>query len=223
MAERPGLVIFDCDGVLVDSEPITNRILSEQLTRYGLPTSEAECAERWVGGTVAGIFREAQALGAPLPDDWVEATYAIYFETLGREVEPVPGVTAVLDRLDAAGIRYCVASNGPVRKMEVTLGRCRLTGRFGGRVYSAHVVGATKPEPGLFLHAAAMSGARPAGCVVIGDSPNDALAARAAGMRCLGYCRDTPAARLAALGAETFDDMAALPALLGLTAESAAE
>ena len=223
MAERPGLVIFDCDGVLVDSEPITNRILSERLTRYGRPTSEKDCAERWVGGTVAGIFREARAQGARLPDDWVARTYDIYFETLGREVEPIPGIEAVLDRLDAAGIPYCVASNGPVRKIEVTLGRCGLTERFGDRVYSAHVVGSTKPEPGLFLHAAAALGVRPADCAVIGDSPNDVVAAWAAAMRCLGYCRETPAARLSALGAETFDDMVALPALLGLMAGSAAE
>jgi HAD superfamily hydrolase (TIGR01509 family) len=222
MAERPRLVIFDCDGVLVDSEPITNRILSAQLTRHGLPTSVEDCAERWVGGTVAGIFREARARGAPLPDDWVEATYAIYFETLAREVEPISGVGAMLDRLDAAAVPYCVASNGPVRKMEVTLGRCGLAKRLDGRVFSAHVVGSTKPEPGLFLHAAAAMGVAPADCTVIGDSPNDAMAARAAGMRCLGYSRETPAERLAALGAETFDDMAALPALLGLADMSAA-
>jgi HAD superfamily hydrolase (TIGR01509 family) len=223
MPERPRLVIFDCDGVLVDSEPITNRIISEELTRHGLPTSVEDCARLYVGGTLAGICREARARGATLPDDWVATTYALYFETLAREVEPVPGIAAALDHLDTAGLPYCVASNGPVRKMEVTLGRCRLAERLGERVFSAHVLGSPKPEPGLFLHAAAAMGVRPADCVVVGDSPNDAIAARAAGMRCLGYCRDTPPERLAALGAETFDDMAALPALLGLSAVSSVQ
>lgn len=223
MAERPRLVIFDCDGVLVDSEPITNRIIAEQLTRHGLPTSVEECAERYVGGTLPGIWRKARARGASLPDDWVATTYATCFEALAREVAPIPGALAVLDRLDAAGLPYCVASNGPVRKMEVTLGRCRLAERLGRRVFSAHVVGSAKPEPGLFLHAAAAMGVAPAECTVVGDSPNDALAARAAGMRCLGYCRDTPPERLTAHGAETFDDMAALPALLGLARAAEAQ
>jgi len=220
MPDRSGLVIFDCDGVLVDSEPITNRIIADELTRHGLPTSVEESAGLYVGGTLAGICREARARGASLPDDWVEKTYDRYCETLAREVELIDGIAAVLDRLEAAGQPYCVASNGPRRKMDVTLGRCGLAGRLGERVFSAHEVGSAKPAPGLFLHAAAAMGVRPADCVVVGDSPNDVLAARAAGMRCLGYCRDTPPARLAALGAETFDDMATLPALLGLGAVS---
>jgi HAD superfamily hydrolase (TIGR01509 family) len=223
MTERPALVIFDCDGVLVDSEPITRRVLAESLTRHGLPMSEEDCADLFVGGTLEGVYRSALGRGAALPGDWVAQIYAACFTVLAEEVGPVPGIGAALDRLDEAGLSYCVASNGPMRKMEITLGRCGMMERLAGRLFSAHEVGSAKPDPGLFLHAAAEMGAAPGACTVVGDSANDAIAARAAGMRCLGFSRETPAARLAEHGAATFDDMAGLPGLLGLTGGIAAQ
>lgn len=212
----PALVIFDCDGVLVDSEPITNRVLAQDLTRHGLPLDTHECIELFVGGTMRGVFTRAREMGARLPETWVEDFYEIMITTLGREVEAIPGIHAVLDQLDAAGIAHCVASNGPMRKMAVTLGRTGLHDRLAGRLYSAHEVGIAKPDPGLFLHAAAAHDTRAGECVVIEDSASGARAAEAAGMRCFGFIRDTPAAKLAAHGAQPFADMALLPALLGL-------
>ncbi len=212
----PKLIIFDCDGVLVDSEPITNRLLAEDLTRRGLPMTTEACIDAFVGGTMDQVFRRARSLGAVLPDDWVAEFYDIMCAALGQEVEIIPGVADLLDHLDETGIDVCVASNGPMRKMEVTLGRTGLWDRLRGRIFSAHEVGVAKPDPGLFLHAAETCGASRATSLVIEDSASGARAAKAAGMRCLGFCRDTPAARLTAEAAEPFDDMMDVAELIGI-------
>ena len=211
------LVIFDCDGVLVDSEPITHRALAADLTRHGLEMEAERCTELFIGGTMASVALRARELGATLPDDWVERFYALMFAELENTVEPIPGVDAALDALDAAGRTYCVASNGPMAKMAITLKRTGLAPRVDGRVFSAQEIGVPKPQPGLFIHAAAMLGRQTGACTVVEDSPSGVRAARAAGMRCLGYAADTPPARLRDAGAQTtFTDMAELPALLGL-------
>ena len=163
----PALVIFDCDGVLVDSEPITNRLMADEMTRHGLPMTTEECIEQFVGGTIRMVYEMAVARGATLPEDWVDTFYQRMFGTLAEEIEAIPGVHFVLDALDRAGIPYCVGSNGPMRKMEVTLGRTGMWDRLEGRIFSAHDVGIAKPDPGLFLHAAQALGADPADCVVV--------------------------------------------------------
>ncbi len=210
------LVILDCDGVLVDSETITNRILAEDMTRHGLPLSTEDAMDLFVGGTVKSAFDQARALGAALPDGWVEGFYERMIETLGHEVVAIEGAHALLDRFDKAGIHYCVASNGPMRKMDVTLTRTGLWPRVEGRIFSAHDVGVAKPDPGLFLHAAKALRTSPERAVVIEDSVSGVRAAEAAGMRCLGLARDTPAAKLAAHGAEPIAELAQVPERLGL-------
>ena len=213
---KPDLVIFDCDGVLVDSEPITNREMSLDLTARGLPISPEECINLFVGGTIKGVFHRAKELGATLPDDWVPYMYDRMIQALANEVEMIAGVDAVLDILDGNGIPYCVGSNGPMRKMEITLKRTGLWDRLAGRIYSAHDVGIAKPDPGLFLYAAKDQGTPPARCAVIEDSGSGARAAHAAGMQCFGFTGDTPAAKLEAEGATAFAAMSELPDLLGL-------
>lgn len=210
------LVIFDCDGVLVDSEPITNRLLAEDMTCHGLPLSTEGAIDLFVGGTIKSAFDQARLLGATLPDDWVEDFYGRMIEALGQEVVAIEGAHALLDRLDAEGIPYCVASNGPMRKMEVTLNRTALWSRVKGRIFSAHDVGVAKPHPGLFLHAASSLGAFPNQAVVIEDSVSGVRAAQAAGMRCMGLTRDTPAEKLAAHGADVITSLDQVPNRLGL-------
>ena len=210
------LVIFDCDGVLVDSEPITNRMMAEDMTKHGLPMTRDEAIELFVGGTIHSVFELARSKGAALPDNWVDDFYERMIETLRKEVTIIPGVEGVLDALDRVGIPYCVASNGPVRKMEATLGATGLWDRLQGRLYSAHDVGVAKPDPGLFLHSALQMRVIPSDAVVIEDSNSGVRAAETARMRCFGYTRDTPEAKLTAHGAIPFDDMADLPALLGI-------
>jgi len=213
---RPELVIFDCDGVLVDSERVTNAVLADRLRPYGIDLSVEETMALFVGGTIALVAEKAGEMGAMLPDTWVEESYEAMFVQLAVETPLVAGILSVLDRLDAAGIPYCVASNGPPRKMEITLGQHGMLERFGAHVYSAHTVGIAKPDPGLFLHAASAFGIPPSACTVIEDSATGARAAARAKMRCFGYSADTKAEKLVAEGATVFSEMSVLPKLLGL-------
>jgi len=209
-------VIFDCDGVVVDSEALTFDLLAEDLTTYGLELPRAALEAAFLGGTMRGIWQKARDLGAGLPDDWVERFYIRLYAWLAGGTPLVPGILGVLDALDAAGVPYAMGSNGSDEKMQITMGQHPgLLDRFAGRMFSGQTLGAPKPAPTLFLHCAAVLQVNPAQCVVIEDSPTGARAARAARMRCLGYAPHGGTA-LAETGAEVFRDMAALPGLLGL-------
>lgn len=165
---------------------------------------------------MAGVMFEARKLGAALPDDWLDTIYSDIFDTLERSVELIPHIPALLDVLDHAGIAYAVGSNGPMRKMEITLGRTGLWDRMEGRVFSSHDCEAPKPAPDVYLKAAQVAGIDPSDCVVIEDSATGARAAVAAKMRCFGYCADTTVDLMAPHCVATFDDMRALPKLLGV-------
>ncbi len=216
MNTPPDMVIFDCDGVLVDSEPITNRVIQENLAQNGLPLELDEIMRLFVGGTMQGVMDMAREMGATLPDDWLDHIYGAIFIALGKEVEPIPGAIAVLDALDAAGILYAVGSNGPHAKMNVTLTRTGLAERLKGRVFSREDVPNPKPAPDVYLHAAKQAGIAPERCVVIEDSASGAKAGVAAGMRTFGFYGETPKERLEPICDDVFGDMRDLPALLGL-------
>jgi HAD superfamily hydrolase (TIGR01509 family) len=205
-------VIFDCDGVLVDTELISNTVLAGLLTRAGLPTTLEECLRDYRGRSMTSVMAlAAQRHGAPLPDDLPERYYAETKVVFTRELQPVAGVVDALDRIE---LPACVASSGPHHKMAVTLRRTGLWERFEGRIFSATDVPRGKPAPDLFLHAARAMGFDPAGTAVVEDSVPGVEAARAAGMRALAFARDTDPRALAAAGGEPFDDMADLPGLL---------
>jgi len=205
-------VIFDCDGVLVDTELIANRVLASLLTEAGIPTTFDDCMREYRGRAMTSVIAVAtERLGVPLPFDVGERYYAEVKEIFRRELEPVPGVIAALDRID---LPSCVASSGPHHKMEVTLRHTGLWDRFEGRIFSASEVAAGKPAPDLFLHAARRMSFEPATTAVVEDSLPGIQAARAAGMRALAFARHTGADVLAAAGGETFEDMAELPGLL---------
>ena len=205
-------VIFDCDGVLVDTELISNTVLAELLTQAGLPTTLEQCLRDYRGRSLASVMRLAVARhGGPLPADIPARYYADMKSAFARDGRPVPGIA---DALDQIALPSCVASSGPHHKMEVTLRRAGLWERFAGRIFSATEVEHGKPAPDLFLHAARVMGFDPASTTVVEDSVPGVEAARAAGMRALAYARDADAAALAAAGGETFTDMADLPELL---------
>jgi HAD superfamily hydrolase (TIGR01509 family) len=210
----PSAVIFDCDGVVVDSEPMLFDMLIQDLARHGLPVALAVLHDHYLGLTLPALRLKAVAAGARLPDDWCEDFYARLYAKLRLGTPLVPGILGVLDALDAAGIPYAMGSNGSHEKMQITLGQHGLTGRFKG-LFSGQKLGKPKPAPDLFLHCAAALQTIPAACVVIEDSAIGARAAQAAGMRCFGYAPHGSAA-LAAEGAELFADMNDLPKLLGL-------
>lgn len=213
---RPDLVIFDCDGVLVDSEPVSNRVLATNLARHGLTLTLAECMVAFVGNSMTGVRDKARGMGADLSEGWIEEIYAETYTALRAGVAIIEGIPDLLDALDGAGIAYCVASNGSDEKMEITLGATGLAPRFDGRCYSAHALGVSKPDPDLFLHAAAACGAAPPACLVIEDSPSGAIAARRAGMACLGYVPEGHPDRLGAEGATVIRHMDAVAAHIGL-------
>jgi len=216
MQTPPDLIIFDCDGVLVDSEPATNQLLAENLTAHGLPLTREEAINLFVGGTMKSVMQRARELGATLPDTWLNDIYEAMFVRLAAGLPRIPHLDPLFAAIDRVGIKTCIASNGPMRKMRITLPDAGLMDRFEGRIFSAHDVGVAKPDPGLFLHAAESINSAPENCVVIEDSASGAKAAKAAGMRCYGYVADTPAEKLIAHDAIPFANMADLPGLLGI-------
>ncbi|MEJ6395741.1 HAD-IA family hydrolase [Gymnodinialimonas sp. 2305UL16-5] len=215
---RPDLVIFDCDGVLVDSEPLSSEVIAKSLSRHGLPMTTQQAMTHFVGGTMEDDMRKAIEMGASLPGDWLTQINAEILARLERDVQAVSGVLSVLDVLDRADIRYCVASNGSDRKMGVTLGKTGIAPRVEGRLFSAYTYGVAKPDPELFLIAASTMGATPERSVVIEDSATGALAANRAKMRCFGYAPNGDGAALAEKGAKVFQSMDDLPKLLDLDA-----
>lgn len=214
------LTIFDCDGVLVDSEAVCNRVMVEMLGGIGFRIGLADCMARFVGKSMPAVHAEVEAeAGIVFPAGWSEAVRARTIAALERErVAPVPGIREVLAAHRGAGRPYCVASSGRVEKMRATLGGSGLLPLFEEVLFSATMVGRGKPAPDLFLHAAAVMGHSPEACVVIEDSLPGVQAAVAAGMPVYAYCAapyaDATACR--ALGAEVFSDMRQLPGLLGL-------
>lgn len=216
--ERPSdLVILDCDGVLVDSEILSVRLDVELLARLGWPLSEAEVIERFVGRTEAAMRAEVEAhLGRDIGPEW-EAFGDEYIRLFAAELEPVDGIVEALDAIEAAGLPTCVASSGGHAKIRRNLATTGLLARFDGRIFSGDDVEHGKPAPDLFLHAAAAMGADPAGCAVVEDSRHGVAAARAAGMRVFAYGGGvTPRAALEGPDTTVFDDMRALPSLLGI-------
>jgi HAD superfamily hydrolase (TIGR01509 family) len=207
------LVIFDCDGVLVDSERLAVRVEAEYLAELGWPLSQAEIVERFMGRTSEYMDEAIEArLGSRLPVDWKEQFERRYRDAYAAELAPVDGITEALDRLT---IPACVASSGSHEKLRFTLGHTGLYERFEGRIFSGYEVANGKPAPDLFLHAAARMGAEPARCAVVEDSRYGVLAARAAGMRAFGYAGGlTPPELLEGEGTRVFTDMRELPRLL---------
>jgi HAD superfamily hydrolase (TIGR01509 family) len=210
---RPLLVIFDCDGVLVDSERIAVRVDAIVLADLGWPLSEAEIIERFVGRSEEHIDREIEAhLGHSLPKNWEDAYQSLYTEAFETELKAVDGVVDALDQITTA---TCVASSGSHDKIRRSLRLTNLYERFEGRIFSASDVANGKPAPDLFLHAAAHLGVQPARCAGVEDSRYGVEAARAAGMAVFGYVGGvTPANWLEGPGTIVFHDMRALPGLL---------
>lgn len=214
--ERPALVIFDCDGVLVDSEPIFNKVLWRYLTAAGARLSFSETAARFTGKHRDDVTRFMQDTNLPIPHDWPEGFYEMALSALDASVEPIAGIELVIDHLIGAQIPICVASNGSRTKMELTLRRTGLLASFADRYYSAYDIGRSKPAPDVFLHAASINRADPRDCVVVEDSASGMAAAKAADMRCFAYQPLAGVADPALFGATSFTSMAQLPALLGL-------
>ncbi|MFF3736910.1 HAD family hydrolase [Streptomyces sp. NPDC002566] len=207
------LVIFDCDGVLVDSERICVKVDAVVMAELGCAFTEAEIVERFVGSSTE-VYTAAveERLGRRLDKGWEQRYEHLYEEAIEAELTAVDGVADALERL-ATGV--CVASNGGHAGIRRSLTLTGLLHHFEDRVFSAADVRRGKPAPDLFRHAARTLGVRPERCVVVEDSAYGVRAARAAGMRAFGYCGGlTPASRLEGPDTVVFDDMRDLPGLL---------
>jgi HAD superfamily hydrolase (TIGR01509 family) len=211
------LAIFDCDGVLVDSEPIAARLTAESVSELGWAMSAELAKTEFLGDTFANIIRRVEEkLGRRVPEAWPAQSQARLLAALERELTPVKGVRSTLEALRAAGATLAVGSQGSHQKMQLTLGVTGLLPFFEGRIFSATQVARPKPAPDLFLLAAETLGFAPNETVVIEDSTRGVEAALAAGMRVLGYTASVGYDAIVAAGAEPLDDMAQVPARLGL-------
>lgn len=214
-----GLVLFDCDGVLVDSEPIALRLLLETLAGAGLHLSPAEADALFLGRSLAST-REiiAREYGLAVTDDSLDAMRRALYAAFRAELRPIPHVAEAIDALPCA---FCVASSSQPERIELSLTVTGLWPRFRGRAFSATMVARGKPAPDLFLHAARTLGYAPDACLVVEDSPAGITAAQAAGMRVVAFTggshasTDEHRARVASLRPDALvADMRALPALV---------
>jgi HAD superfamily hydrolase (TIGR01509 family) len=213
------LIIFDCDGVLVDSEVISCRAHAETLTRHGYPITADQVLDRFLGRSMGQANLEIEAeSGRSLPEDFPSQVYAEIFQSFAVSLEATPYICEMLDTIAQP---VCVASSGPPEKISASLNRVGLYDRFAPHIFSAVQVKHGKPAPDLFLFAAEQMAMSPKQCLVIEDSVSGIAAARAAGMTVLGFhggshCRPGYADMLRAAGAAaTFDDMRELAGLIG--------
>lgn len=220
---RPSLVIFDCDGVLVDSEPLAAAALADALAEVGLRYSAETVDRKFRGRSLKDCLTQAEReFGRELPPDFLkrldERTYQVFRSHLG----PVAGVREVLVRLKESQVPLCVASSGSHEKMKLTLGLTGLVDFFEGSLFSATQVENGKPAPDLFLFAAAQMGVPIEQAVVIEDSLAGVEGACRAGARVLGYCSKADPMQsehqivMQGMGAEPFEGMAELPGRLAL-------
>ncbi|GGO59987.1 HAD family hydrolase [Streptomyces lasiicapitis] len=212
---RYELIIFDNDGVLVDSEPISNTILAAYLTELGHPTSYEESLRDYMGGAMHRVHDLVlERSGQRLPDDFDAIFHERVFAAFKQELEPMAGAVEVLEKLTAEGVPFCLASSGSHERIRVGHRKTGLDKWFDdGRIFSSQDVGRGKPAPDLFLHAAERMGVPPEKCVVVEDSPLGVQAAVAAGMDVCGFTAMTPAERLRDAG-RLFGELRELPDLL---------
>lgn len=209
------LIIFDCDGVLVDSERLGVRIDVDFVTSLGWPLTESEIVDRFVGRSVADVVADIETQVGPVPPEALERWSAAYRERFQAELVAVDGIVEALDELDRDNALTCVASSSTHSGLQRKLGLTGLYQRFEGRIFSSTDVTNGKPAPDLFLHAAAHFGIPPRSCAVIEDSQHGVQAARAAGMRTFAYASGvTPGERLQGPETVVFTDMRDLPRLL---------
>lgn len=214
-------VLFDCDGVLVDSEPITHRVLRDMLEERGWALTPEECMRIFIGKAVKDerALIEAQT-GTPVTDEWLRSFWARRNIALDRDLVEIPGASIAVHALHAAlGGRIACASGADRKKVELQLQKVGLFAAFDGRIFSGHETPRSKPFPDVYLAAASALDVDPARCAVIEDSVTGAAAGVAAGATVFGYSPGglghSGAEELRAVGvADIFTDMAELPAVM---------
>ena len=216
------LVIYDCDGVIVDSEPVANRITASACTQVGWTMTPAEADRHFLGMTLSDMVPMIEArIGRSLPPDWKTEVMRRLVDALSFEAEPVVGAVQALQATTALGLPWRIASNSSHEEMRAKFARIGISELVKGRVHSHRDVGRGKPAPDLFLAAAAAEGATPEECLVVEDSQPGVRAAIAAGMDCLALARHDDGAVLRALGAVPIHAMSELAELLAAGKQAA--
>ena len=216
-------VIFDCDGVLVDSEPPTNRLMAHELTALGWAMTPDEVEQRFLGMTLDAMVPVIEErLRIKLPDDWLDEVVHRLIQVFEDEVEPIPGAVETLHALNEMRVPWRVASNSSHAEMAAKFRRIGISDLANGRVHSFHDVPNGKPAPDLYLAAAATERVAPGECLVIEDSVRGVAAAVAAEMQCLGFAHNSDGAALRAAGAVPFHSMFELPGLIRIARRSPA-
>jgi len=217
-----GLIIFDCDGVLVDSEPLSNSVFVELLSEIGLPMTLKECTNLFVGrSTQTNLKTIEHKLGRPLPAEFLSKLQTKASEAFDKYLRPIPGIETALAAISTP---VCVASGSEPEVIRKNLALTGLLTRFEGKIFSAAHVSQGKPAPDLFLHAAQAMKVKPCDCVVIEDSVPGVKAGQAAEMTVLGYVGTFASQVLVEAGAHfVFDDMSKLPEILALHFEQYAQ
>ena len=216
------LVIFDCDGVLVDSEGPSNRVVAREISALGWPMTAAESTDLFMGRRLSDIPPVIAAkLGHAVPEGWVMHLREQLIHTLSTELDVIPGAHAALLAVTELGLPYRIASNSSHEEMKAKFLRVEMTDLVEGRCHSARDVAAGKPAPDVFLHAAAAAGVAPAACLVVEDSVPGATAARAAGMACVALAPHGDGAALRATGAVLIRSLEELPGIIRQAMRSA--
>ncbi len=212
----PRAVLFDCDGVLADTEMVVNALVADQLTALGWPMTAVQSRETFLGLALPDMAPRIEARIGPLPPGWAEEISTLIALEMTERTPSMPGAIEAVHRVAAAGIAVAVASNSGRAELAAKMRSLGLTTVFGARIFSFEDVDRPKPYPDIYLAAAAACDAAPQDCVVVEDSVPGVRAGIAAGCRVLGFARETPPGVLAAHGAEPFGDMAELARLLGI-------
>ncbi len=217
------LVIFDCDGVLVDSEGVASRVVARLVSGLGWAMTPAEAQLHFMGMALPAMSPVIERhTGRPVPPDWAEALPRALMTALAGEAEPMPGAADALRAVSALGLPFRVASNSSSTEMGVKFRRCGLDALVGGRIHSGVEVARPKPAPDVFLAAALAEGVPPAACLVVEDSVPGTEAAAAAGMARVGLAPHGDGADLSALGARVIRALSELPGVLRLSLEGRA-
>lgn len=203
------LIIFDCDGVLVDSEAVANPLLRDALAEHGLEMTLKQVIETYVGRSMPAVVSiSEELLGRKLPDDFLDQLQVKTFTAFEEKLNAVPGVEALIMALNERGTEICVASSGSFEKMDFTLGLTNLRHYFADHIFNSSQVARGKPYPDLYLYAADQMGFEPAKCLVIEDSVPGVQGAVAAGMEVIAYSVRGDCEKLRKAGGLVFDDMA---------------
>lgn len=209
---KPKCIIFDCDGVLVDSLPLSNRVMLELVAPYGVSGEFEKIIHHYNGGSLwASLNKIEELIGEKLPEDFVAQYRKLTYETFKKELQPIRGVKEFLEKIR---IPKCVASSGPNEKIVQNLQTTNLLHHFGNNIFSSYEIQSWKPEPGIFLHAAAEMGFEPEECAVIEDSLDGIAAAVKGGFITIGLATETNFSEMDNTSAMVFKSMLEIEKLL---------